>query len=202
MSSCPWSLSSPSSASLPARSTSCPPPPPPVITGLSAFSLTPALVAWRQSTSPSGAASPPPSRADPAQPASRGASRQHGRQRSRASVVRSFACRVPQQLLWRCPRHTAGVRCRCRRCLQRVPSQRFARAGRFVMDFDMERCRCCPRRRDYFKQSTPRLHFAADNVVTMTLDMFKDPKRVTQDYFQQSTPESFEQLQASGVADI
>merc|ERR1719191_2436942 len=38
-----------------------------------------------------------------------------------------------------------------------------------------------PTGQDYFKQSTTRLHFIADKVVAMTLDMYKDPKRMSED---------------------
>merc|ERR1719229_2003731 len=38
-----------------------------------------------------------------------------------------------------------------------------------------------PAGQDYFKQSTTRLHFIADKLVTMTLDMYKDPKRMVED---------------------
>merc|ERR1719414_1268411 len=38
-----------------------------------------------------------------------------------------------------------------------------------------------PAGQDYFKQSTTRLHFIADKVVVMTLDMYKDPKRMVED---------------------
>merc|ERR1719343_1394312 len=38
-----------------------------------------------------------------------------------------------------------------------------------------------PAGQDYFKQSTTRLHFIADKLVSMTLDMYKDPKRMVED---------------------
>merc|ERR1719277_241566 len=38
-----------------------------------------------------------------------------------------------------------------------------------------------PAGQDYFKQSTTRLHFIADKLVTMTLDMYRDPKRMVED---------------------
>merc|ERR1719333_332189 len=38
-----------------------------------------------------------------------------------------------------------------------------------------------PAGQDYFKQSTTRLHFIADKLVTMTLDIYKDPKRMVED---------------------
>merc|ERR1719479_231622 len=38
-----------------------------------------------------------------------------------------------------------------------------------------------PAGQDYFKQSTTRLHFIADKLVVMTLDMYKDPKRMVED---------------------
>merc|ERR1719401_3128177 len=38
-----------------------------------------------------------------------------------------------------------------------------------------------PAGQDYFKQSTTRLHFIADKLVAMTLDMYKDPKRMVED---------------------
>merc|ERR1719401_2652452 len=38
-----------------------------------------------------------------------------------------------------------------------------------------------PAGQDYCKQSTTRLHFIADKLVTMTLDMYKDPKRMVED---------------------
>merc|ERR1719370_96187 len=38
-----------------------------------------------------------------------------------------------------------------------------------------------PAGQDYFKQSTTRLHFIADKLVSMTLDMYKEPKRMVED---------------------
>merc|ERR1719277_953946 len=38
-----------------------------------------------------------------------------------------------------------------------------------------------PAGQDYFKQSTTRLHFIADKLVAMTLDMYKEPKRMVED---------------------
>merc|ERR1719401_3311662 len=38
-----------------------------------------------------------------------------------------------------------------------------------------------PAGQDYFKQSTTRLHFIADKLVSMTMDMYKDPKRMVED---------------------
>merc|ERR1719277_2929958 len=38
-----------------------------------------------------------------------------------------------------------------------------------------------PAGQDYFKQSTTRLYFIADKLVAMTLDMYKDPKRMVED---------------------
>mmetsp|Transcript_93649 Transcript_93649/g.269625 ORF Transcript_93649/g.269625 Transcript_93649/m.269625 type:complete len:1122 (+) Transcript_93649:131-3496(+) len=38
-----------------------------------------------------------------------------------------------------------------------------------------------PTGQDYFKQSTTRLHFIADKVVAMTLEMYKEPKRMVED---------------------
>merc|ERR1719412_2114971 len=38
-----------------------------------------------------------------------------------------------------------------------------------------------PAGQDYFKQSTTRLHFIADKVVVMTLDMYKEPVRMVED---------------------
>jgi len=38
-----------------------------------------------------------------------------------------------------------------------------------------------PAGQDYFKQSTTRLHFIADKVVSMTLDMYREPKRMVED---------------------
>merc|ERR1719401_905760 len=38
-----------------------------------------------------------------------------------------------------------------------------------------------PAGQDYFKQSTTRLHFIADRVVQMTLDIYKDPKKMVED---------------------
>merc|ERR1740116_199911 len=38
-----------------------------------------------------------------------------------------------------------------------------------------------PAGQDYFKQSTTRLHFIADRVVVMTLDMYLEPKRMVED---------------------
>merc|ERR1719343_1077549 len=38
-----------------------------------------------------------------------------------------------------------------------------------------------PAGQDYFKQSTTRLHFIADRLVVMTIDMFKEPKRMVED---------------------
>merc|ERR1719499_1774430 len=35
-----------------------------------------------------------------------------------------------------------------------------------------------PAGQDYFKQSTTRLHFIADIVASMTLDMYREPKRM------------------------
>merc|ERR1719436_2176358 len=37
-----------------------------------------------------------------------------------------------------------------------------------------------PAGQDYFKQSTTRLHFIADRVVQMTLDVYKDPKKMVE----------------------
>merc|ERR1740138_1482223 len=38
-----------------------------------------------------------------------------------------------------------------------------------------------PAGQDYFKQSTTRLHFIADRIVAMTLDLYKDPKKMVED---------------------
>ncbi|CAE8658588.1 unnamed protein product [Polarella glacialis] len=38
-----------------------------------------------------------------------------------------------------------------------------------------------PKGQDYFKQSTTRLHFIADKVTEMTLEMYRDPKKVVED---------------------
>jgi len=38
-----------------------------------------------------------------------------------------------------------------------------------------------PTGQEYFKQSTTRLHFIADKVAGLTMDMFKDPKRIVED---------------------
>merc|ERR1719150_677249 len=38
-----------------------------------------------------------------------------------------------------------------------------------------------PAGQDYFKQSTTRLHFIADKVVAMTLEIYKDPKKMVED---------------------
>jgi hemoglobin-like flavoprotein len=38
-----------------------------------------------------------------------------------------------------------------------------------------------PAGQDFFKQSTTRLHFIADRIVIMTLDMYKDPKKMVED---------------------
>merc|ERR1719436_543069 len=38
-----------------------------------------------------------------------------------------------------------------------------------------------PAGQDYFKQSTTRLHFIADRIVAMTLDMYIDPKKMVED---------------------
>merc|ERR1719436_1973573 len=38
-----------------------------------------------------------------------------------------------------------------------------------------------PAGQDYFKQSTTRLHFIADRIVEMTLDIYKDPKKMVED---------------------
>jgi hypothetical protein len=38
-----------------------------------------------------------------------------------------------------------------------------------------------PAGQDYFKQSTTRLYFIADKLVAMTLDMYKEPKRMVED---------------------
>lgn len=38
-----------------------------------------------------------------------------------------------------------------------------------------------PAGQDYFKQSTTRLHFIADKLVIMTLDMYREPKRMVED---------------------
>merc|ERR1719210_326987 len=38
-----------------------------------------------------------------------------------------------------------------------------------------------PTGQDYFKQSTTRLHFIADRIVQMTLEIFKDPKKMVED---------------------
>ena len=38
-----------------------------------------------------------------------------------------------------------------------------------------------PAGQNYFKQSTTRLHFITDQVVVFTIDMSKDPKRMTED---------------------
>merc|ERR1719401_2307780 len=38
-----------------------------------------------------------------------------------------------------------------------------------------------PAGQDYFKQSTTRLHFIADKLVVMVLDMYKEPKRMVED---------------------
>lgn len=38
-----------------------------------------------------------------------------------------------------------------------------------------------PAGQDYFKQSTTRLHFIADRIVAMTLEIFKDPKKMVED---------------------
>ena len=40
-----------------------------------------------------------------------------------------------------------------------------------------------PAGQDCFKQSTTRLHFIADKLVTMTLDMYKEPKRMVEGIF-------------------
>jgi hypothetical protein len=99
-SSCPWLPASLSAASLPSRSASCPPPPPPAMTGLGASSLTPARDAWRRSTSPSGALPSTPFRAELAQPASRGASRQR----------HSLRVLLPRPPLTRAGQWTRGLR--------------------------------------------------------------------------------------------
>ncbi|CAK0792946.1 unnamed protein product [Prorocentrum cordatum] len=38
-----------------------------------------------------------------------------------------------------------------------------------------------PAGQDYFKQSTTRLHFIADRIVSMTLEIYKDPKKMVED---------------------
>mmetsp|Transcript_92718 Transcript_92718/g.202975 ORF Transcript_92718/g.202975 Transcript_92718/m.202975 type:complete len:1080 (+) Transcript_92718:95-3334(+) len=38
-----------------------------------------------------------------------------------------------------------------------------------------------PAGQEYFKQSTTRLHFIADKVVSMTLDMYREPKKMVED---------------------
>jgi len=38
-----------------------------------------------------------------------------------------------------------------------------------------------PSGQDFFKQSTTRLHFIADKIVGMTLDIYKDPKKMSED---------------------
>merc|ERR1719401_3229123 len=38
-----------------------------------------------------------------------------------------------------------------------------------------------PAGQDYFKQSTTRLHFIADKLVSMTLEIYKDPKKMVED---------------------
>merc|ERR1719412_619247 len=38
-----------------------------------------------------------------------------------------------------------------------------------------------PAGQDYFKQSTTRLHFIADRVVAMSLEIYKDPKKMVED---------------------
>merc|ERR1719191_702361 len=38
-----------------------------------------------------------------------------------------------------------------------------------------------PAGQDYFKQSTTRLHFIADRIVAMTLDIYKNPKKMVED---------------------
>jgi len=38
-----------------------------------------------------------------------------------------------------------------------------------------------PAGQDYFKQSTTRLHFIADRIVAMTLEIYKDPKKMVED---------------------
>merc|ERR1719221_362015 len=38
-----------------------------------------------------------------------------------------------------------------------------------------------PAGQDYFKQSTTRLHFIADRVIAITLDIYKDPKKIVED---------------------
>merc|ERR1719464_1862400 len=38
-----------------------------------------------------------------------------------------------------------------------------------------------PAGQDYFKQSTTRLHFIADRIVAMTLEVYKDPKKMVED---------------------
>ncbi|CAK0879603.1 unnamed protein product, partial [Prorocentrum cordatum] len=38
-----------------------------------------------------------------------------------------------------------------------------------------------PAGQDFFKQSTTRLHFIADRIVSMTLEIFKDPKKMVED---------------------
>merc|ERR1719464_692223 len=37
-----------------------------------------------------------------------------------------------------------------------------------------------PAGQDYFKQSTTRLHFIADRIVAMTLEIYKDPKKMVE----------------------
>merc|ERR1719450_1971918 len=38
-----------------------------------------------------------------------------------------------------------------------------------------------PAGQDFFKQSTTRLHFIADRIVSMTLEIFKDPLKMVED---------------------
>merc|ERR1719282_2151937 len=38
-----------------------------------------------------------------------------------------------------------------------------------------------PAGQDFFKQSTTRLHFIADRIVSMTLEIYKDPKKMVED---------------------
>jgi len=38
-----------------------------------------------------------------------------------------------------------------------------------------------PKGQDFFKQSTTRLHFIADKLVAMTLDMYRNPKKIVED---------------------
>merc|ERR1719356_2445279 len=38
-----------------------------------------------------------------------------------------------------------------------------------------------PAGQDYFKQSTTRLHFIADRIVSMTLEIYKDPQKMVED---------------------